>query len=119
MIYELGKFQTIWRQLCLEIGPDGFPFNNLTNIRHILQRSPSMKDLAWYDPGGKAILTLCPRNAVRIWTKTDDINLTLRIEKEFGIFRVSRALVARTVRHHAWLQSPPAFLIRAVCNDEL
>ena len=119
MMHDPERIRTTWRQLGLEIGSDGFPFNNLTNIRRILEKAPTMKDMVWFDPGGKVILTLCPRYAVRVWTKTDDIDLTLRIEKEFGVYRVSRALVARTVRHHAWLQSPPAFLIRAVSNDEL
>ena len=106
----------LWEDLGLSMGPSGHaPVANVDNVVRILSRSHAFKDLVWFDEFYGRYFTVGPRE----WMDIDDINLTVKLQREFGFTRISVDTVAAGVRcrGHQCLRNEPREWIRSLRWD--
>jgi putative DNA primase/helicase len=97
----------IWRAWGLQLGRGGEP---LLNLLSILEHDPKLAGIAHYDEFLQRIL----RADGQEWGDADDLNLALHFQRETGLNRMGRDIVAQAVitiahRHRtncvrAWLE---------------
>ena len=84
---------TIQEELNLDRDKTG-PLGNLNNAVQILEHDPHLKRIVWFDEFLKKIMT---GNPPREWRDADDISLTLYMQRDIGIARMDRGIVAQAV----------------------
>src|SRR5262249_23373901 len=72
----------------------GTPLSNLSNAVRVLEQYPAYKDNIWFDEFLQRIMTADP---IREWKDADDIQLTLFMQQEVGLLRMSRDVVSQAV----------------------
>lgn len=94
---SVGKYpvgDSSWIDLGLLLNRDGRPIPNLDCVCTILE---DIKYPVWFDTFHRRYFT----DGMKEWTDIDDLNLTIKLQKEFGISRISDELVAKAVRTYA------------------
>jgi predicted P-loop ATPase len=83
-----------WDAYSLDRNGDGKPLPNLNNAVRVLENDPEWQGRIWYDTFLNRMLTRDPDGTVREWTDTDDIGLTLYMQRVIGIVKMSTRLGA-------------------------
>lgn len=73
-----------WQELDLVLNRQSEPYCNADNVRRILASDSEFGSLAWYDADSKLVMA-----GDRIWSDTDDNDLLLRLQSEYGIPRMT------------------------------
>ena len=90
--------EALWIQLGLSRGPKGGPPPaNVDNVVRVLAHSDEFKNLVWYDEFYQRYFTV-DKHGTREWQDIDDINLTVRLQRELGLTRLTTNNVSDAVR---------------------
>lgn len=85
-----------WLDLDLVMNKQGEPYCNADNVRKIIAADPVYRPITWYDADSK--LTMA---GDRTWADTDDHDLLLRLQSDYGIARMSLEPVRQAVDLYA------------------
>lgn len=83
-----------WQEWGLQLGSGGVPLANLNNTVSILEQDEDLSGALYYDEFLQRVMTGDSR---REWTDSDDINLALTIQRDIGLPRIGREIVAQAV----------------------
>lgn len=83
-----------WAIWGLQCSQNGIPLANLSNAVAILENDPSLKDQFYYDSFLQRVMHAAED---REWSDQDDLRLVIHIQREVGITRMPRELVAQAV----------------------
>src|SRR5262245_2898464 len=72
----------------------GIPAGNLNNAVYILESDPKLRNHVWYDEFRQRLMT---GNPARDWQDSDDLELCIYIQRDIGITRMTREVVAQAV----------------------
>ncbi len=84
----------LWRAWGLQLSNAGVPVSNLHNVVNVLEQDEKAAGLFWFDSFLQRVMT---GNPPREWSDADDLTLTLHIQREVGLTRTGRDLVAQAV----------------------
>lgn len=90
-----------WTELDLVLGDRGSPVPNLDNASRVLQRHPSFIGAFWYDEFLQRTLSTwgaAPGAEPYEWSDTDDVRLTLWMQRAMGIGKIAVGTIADAVR---------------------
>lgn len=93
-----ASIHAMWEDLGLSMGGGDRPALNADNIVRILTGWEAFRDLVWYDEFYQRYLTRWNSRDTREWSDMDDINLTVLLQREFGLLRISQETVSAGVR---------------------
>lgn len=88
-----GSAISKWLAWGLQRNGLGIPLANLSNAVRVLECSPVLRGIVWFDEFLGQILTIAADGGPRQWTEADDINLTLRFQREIEILRMGKETV--------------------------
>jgi len=94
----------LWENLGLAMSQNNTPVPNIDNVVRILTVWKKFQFIIWFDEFYKRYFTnlgLRPGEKAREWSDIDDINMTVRLQREFSFFRISQETVAQAIRHRA------------------
>lgn len=86
-----------WLSWGLQRNGNGAPLTNLSNAVRVLECAPQFRGIVWFDEFLGQILTIAADGGPRQWTEADDINLTLRFQREIDIQRMGKETVRDAV----------------------
>lgn len=90
-----------WDELDLSRTGKGEPHANLDNVVRILARHPAWKNSIWLDDFSHRTMTPDGEGRAREWVDSDDIRLTLWIQRAMGIPHIKVSTVADAVNARA------------------
>lgn len=81
---------TTWSALGLQMSDKGVPHPNLDNAARVLERHSEMRGRFWFDEFQQRILsTWNPDDEPREWTDSDDVRLTLWLQRKVGMGKMA------------------------------
>lgn len=80
-----GSTIVLWEQLGLALSQQGNPITNMDNVIRIFEGEPSLINTVWLDKFYQRILT---ENG-RPWTDGDTLAMCFKIQRKYGISRIS------------------------------
>jgi predicted P-loop ATPase len=86
----------LWDRLGLSLSTTGNPICNENNIVYIFEREKHLSKHCWFDDFHNQIFiqdTAGPRQ----WTDIDTLNFTLKLQREYGLSRISDVMVWRAI----------------------
>ena len=92
-----------WEALGLERTNGGQPIMNMDNVSTIFQKHPDLADFVWYDEFHQRMFTTWRSldGKRREWTDVDTLEMTLYLQRERKLAKVSDELVYKAVQLHA------------------
>lgn len=89
-----------WTRMGLELA-NGRPVPNVSNVSLVIGHAYDGE--VWYDEFLRRIRThTADRESTRDWTDADDIRVTIRLQREFGMTKVSKEIVSQGVIDQAY-----------------
>lgn len=88
-----GPPTEIWRAWGLQLSSSGMPLANLSNAVAILENDPVLRDKCYFDSFLQRVVT----GDGREWADQDDLSIVMHIQREVGISRITREIVAQAV----------------------
>lgn len=95
-----GSLTAMWLKMGLALSSQGSPICNLDNIYRTLETYPELMKLSWYDEFHQKIFTQY-NGKRREWSDDDDLNITLFVQRNLGIRRISDDIIHKAVRTYA------------------
>lgn len=96
-----GSVFISWERLGLETNSSGVPHPNLSNIQRILGAHPDIVGKIWFDEfHGRVFQTLFQEEPAE-WADTHDTRMTIWIQRELRLAKISHQLVQRAVDDYA------------------
>lgn len=93
-----------WQDIGLALTGEGAPIINLDNCLRVLEGVADLKAIAWYDEFHNKILTRdTPGAAPRPWKSSDDIALTIQLQRIYGLSKLGTEHVRDAIIHLAKL----------------
>ena len=87
------------------LGPNnssgGQPYSDLNNAVRVLEVDPLLQERVWYDEFLGRMLTMSNPHP-REWREIDDINLTLYLQRDIGLKKISDVVVGKAVTQVAF-----------------
>lgn len=84
-----------WKEWGLQLGANGGPpLANLNNAVAILENDEELKGIVWFDDFLQRVMTEDPP---REWADADDIRLALHMQRNLGMAKIGREIVAQAV----------------------
>ena len=87
----------LWDRLGLALSSTGNPIMNEDNVARIFERTPELRRQLWHDEFYNSIFIQDPNAGPREWTDKDTFELTMNLQREYGMSRLSDAIVRRAI----------------------
>lgn len=114
--------EAAWDQIGVAKAMNGQPVLNVDNVVRVLVGWEAFKDIIWFDSFHQRYFTRWGKmkgTKPREWSDIDDINLTVLLQREFGLLRLSSDTVSAGIRcrAHQCVRNEPKEWMEAVRWD--
>lgn len=92
-----------WENMGLAMTQKSGPIINVDNVVRILEGWPALKDVVWFDEFHQRVLTNKDNDGkIREWRDVDDIDLTVYLQRELGLPKMTEKVVRSAVELYSF-----------------
>lgn len=95
-----GSHFALWEKWGIPLSNQGQPIVNVDCVLRVFEAIPDLAGSVWYDEFYLRYLTKT-NGITREWTEIDDIVLSAKFQREYGIRRMSDEVINKAIRAHA------------------
>jgi len=101
-VFVDGSHFGMWEKIGIQLTPKMQPIVNQANVEIVLEKHPRFKDMVWFDEFHQKIFTKWGTENTRPWVDNDDIQLVSLFQRELGLTKFNKYVIADGVRQHAF-----------------
>ena len=93
-----GSTYVLWENLGIPVTKNGAPIVNMDTVDRVISGIPELKNIVWLDKFHQRMFTRWDCDDIREWTDVDNLKLCMKMQREYGIMRMSDDMVYKTIR---------------------